>query len=232
MKPALLVLVAAVACLLLIACANVANLFLSRGVVRQRELAVRAAIGAGRGRLARQLLTESLVLSVGGGLLGLALARMLVGIMPVLAPAQFPRLTDVQLDARVLAFSLLASLATTFLSGLAPALRGARFDLVESLRGGDGATAGGFRGLRARRLRDGLLVAESAFTVVLLVAAALLSHSFFRLTHVDAGYTSDRVLTARVQLPPRSNPERVGQLTDEVLARLGAPGVVAAGAAT
>lgn len=231
-KPALLVLAAAVACLLLISCANVANLFLSRGISRQRELAVRAAIGAGRGRLARQLLTESFLLSVGGGALGLALARALVFVMPLVAPAQFPRLNDVQIDARVLAFSLLASLATTALAGLAPALRGARFHLVESLRGGDGATADGFRGRRARQLRDGLLMAESAFATMLLVGAALLAHSFFRLTHVDAGYAPERVLSARVQMPRGATPERASQFADDVLARLRAtPGVVFAGAA-
>lgn len=230
-KPALLVLAAAVVCVLLIACANIANLFLSRGVARQRELAVRAAIGAGRGRLARQLLTESVVLSAGGGVLGLALAWSLVRAATALAPANVPRLEAVQIDARVMAFAALASIVTALLSGLVPALRGARFDLAASLHGGDGATAGGFRGLRARRLRDGLLVAESAFAVMLLVGAALLARSFARLTSVDAGYSPDHVLTARVQMPRDTSRERTTQFVAGALAAVRAtPGVRAAGA--
>jgi putative ABC transport system permease protein len=230
-KPALLLLMAAVACVLLIACANVANLFLSRGVARQRELAVRAASGAGRGRLVRQLLTESVLVSVSGGLLGLGLAWALIRMLPALAPARFPRLDDVQLDWGVLGFAALASVLTLLLSGFLPALRGARFGLAESLHGGDGATAGGFRGHRARRLRDGLLVAESAFAVMLLVGAFLLVSSFVRLTHVDAGYTADRVLTARVLLPPGWTADRTSQFVDTMLERLRAtPGVVGAGA--
>jgi len=230
-KPALLVLAAAVGCVLLIACANIANLFLSRGVARQRELAVRAAIGAGRGRLERQLLTESFVLSAGGGLLGLAVAASLVRLAVILAPARFPRLDDVQIDASVLAFTALASIATALVSGLVPALRGARFDLAASLHGGDGATAGGFRGLRARRMRDGLLVAESAFAAMLIVGAALLARSFVRLTSVDAGYSASRVLTARVLMPRGATPERTGQFIASALGELRAtPGVRAAGA--
>ncbi|MGH9331662.1 MAG: ABC transporter permease, partial [Vicinamibacterales bacterium] len=133
--PALRVLAGAVALVLLIACANVANLFLSRGVARQRELALRAAIGASRGRLARQLLTESLVLSIAGGIVGLLLASGLVRVLPALAPAGFPRLDDVRLDWRVIAFTALASIFTALASGLAPAIRGVRFELSESLHG-------------------------------------------------------------------------------------------------
>ena len=187
--------------MLLIACANVANLFLSRGVARQRELTVRAAIGASRGRLARQLLTESAVLSSIGGALGLALAWAIVRIAPAVVSRDFPRLDAIRLDGRTIAFTVAATLVTTILSGLAPALRGARFNLAESLHGGDGASAGGFRGLRARRLREGLLVAESAFAVLLLVAATMLARSFIKLTQVDAGYTSDGVLAAEIYVP-------------------------------
>src|SRR5262249_33951156 len=142
-KPALLILSAAVGCVLLIACANIANLFLSRGLARQRELAVRAAIGAARGRLARQLLTESFMLSAGGALLGLAMAAALVRFAAIFAPTRFPRLDDVRIDGHVMAFTALASIATALISGLVPAFRGARFDLAASLHGGDGATAGG-----------------------------------------------------------------------------------------
>ena len=200
-RPALLVLAVAVVCLLLIACANVANLFLSRGLARQRELTVRAAIGASGGRLARQLLTESAVLSSIGGALGLGLAWAIVRVAPAVVSSDFPRLDAIRLDGPTIAFTATAVLVTTILSGLAPALRGARFNLAESLHGGDGASAGGFRGRRARRLREGLLVAESAFAVLLLVAATLLARSFIKLTQVDAGYTSEGVLAAEIYVP-------------------------------
>jgi putative ABC transport system permease protein len=233
-RPALLVLAAGVVCVLLIACANVANLFLSRGVARQRELTVRAAIGASRGRLVRQLFTESFVLSALGGVFGLGLAWALVRMAPAFAASTFPRLDAIAIDARVVAFTAAAVLVTTILSGLAPALRGARFNLAESLHGGDGATAGGFRGLRARRLRDGLLVAEAAFAVLLLVGASLLARSFVRLMNVDAGYSSDRVLTAEVYIPGGTDPARAAAtrtLVDDLLARTRAlPGVAVAGA--
>ena len=233
-RPALVVLAVAVVCVLLIACANVANLSLSRGVARQRELTVRAAIGASRARLARQFLTESAVLSSLGGLLGLGLASALVKIAPAVAAHDFPRLDGVRIDARAIAFTLAATVATAVLSGLAPALRGARFNLAESLHGGDGATAGGFRGVRARRLRDGLLVIESAFAVLLLVAAMLLARSFTRLTHVDAGYTADHVLAAEIDVPGGDAEGQASQmqafvtsLVDRVRAT---PGVAVAGA--
>jgi predicted permease len=230
-KPALLVLMAAVACLLLISCVNVGNLCLSRGVARQRELAVRAAIGAGRGRLVRQLLTESVIVSVGGGVLGVFAAWMMIRVLPALAPARYPRVDDVQLDARVLAFAALAALVTLLLSGVIPAWRGARFGLAESLHGGDGAMAGGFRGVRARRLRDALLVAEAAFAVMLLVGACLLARSFVRLMQVEPGYVTAGVLTARALMPQGTPAERTAAFVETVLARTRAiPGVVAAGA--
>jgi putative ABC transport system permease protein len=230
--PVLRVLAGGVALVLLIACANVANLFLSRGVARQRELALRAAIGAGQGRLARQLLTESLVLSAGGGMAGLLVGWLLVHILPALAPTTFPRLDDIRLDGSVIGFTAAATIFTAIASGLAPALRGARFELSSALHGGDGSTAGGFRGRRAQRLRDVLLVVESAFAVMLLVGAALLARSFVRLMSVDAGYDPARVLTVRAQIPRDAPPERMTQLIDGVLERLRAtPGVVSAGAA-
>ena len=241
-RPALLVLAAGVGCVLLIACANVANLFLARGVARQRELTVRAAIGASTARLARQLVTESLVLSLTGGALGLALAWALMRLAQVTAAHDFPRLDAIRLDGPVLAFTVLTSLFTAIAAGLAPALRGSRFNLAESLHGGDGASAGGFRGRRARRMRDGLLAAEGAFAVLLIVAAVLLARSFVRLTHVDAGYTADRVLAAQVYVPGydaaqltapngAAKAEHIGALMSALLARVRAtPGVTAAGA--
>jgi putative ABC transport system permease protein len=233
-RPALLVLSAGVACVLLIACANVANLFLARGVARERELAVRAAIGASAGRIARQLVTESLVLSVAGGALGLGLASALVRLAQTTAARDFPRLDAIQLDAPVLAFTALTAVFTAIAAGLAPALRGSRFNLAESLHGGDGATAGGFRGVRARRMRDGLLTAEAAFAVLLLVAATLLARSFVRLTHVDAGYTPDRVLAVEVYVPDGNGDAQAARnqrLIAPLIERLRAlPGIVAAGA--
>jgi predicted permease len=232
-RPALLVLAAGVVCVLLIACANVANMYLSRGIARQRELTVRAAIGASRGRIARQLFTESAVLAVTGGALGLVLAWALVRLAPALASRNFPRLDAVAIDARVIVFAAAASVITALVTGMMPALRGARFNLAESLHGGDGATAGGFRGLRARRLRDALLGVEAAFAVLVLVAAVLLARSFVHLISVDAGYTAEGVLTARVYVPGGDGDDRgpaMNQLVASLVERARAmPGVVAAG---
>ena len=156
---------------------------------------------------------------------------MMIRVLPVLAPARYPRLDDVQLDARVLAFSALAALVTLLVSGVIPAWRGSRFGLAESLHGGDGAVAGGFRSARARYLRDALLVAEAAFAVMLLVGACLLARSFVRLIQVEPGYVTDGVLTARVLMPQGTPPEHTAAFVDTVLARARAiPGVVAAGA--
>jgi putative ABC transport system permease protein len=231
-RPALLVLAAGVACVLLIACANVANLFLARGVARERELAVRAAIGASASRIARQLVTESLVLSAAGAAVGLGLAWALVHLAQTTAARDFPRLDAIRLDGPVLAFTIATALFTAIAAGFAPALRGSRFNLAESLHGGDGATAGGFRGPRARRLRDGLLTAEAAFAVLLLVSATLLARSFVRLTHVDAGYTPDRVLAVQVYVPGGdSDAQAARRLVAPLVERVRAtPGVVAAGA--
>jgi putative ABC transport system permease protein len=233
-RPALLVLAGGVVCVLLIACANVANLFLSRGVARQREVTVRAAIGASRARILRQLLTESAVLSIVGGTLGLLLAAVLVKAAPLLASRGFPRLDDIAIDGPTIMFTLAAALATTVIAGLAPAVRSARVDLAESLRGGDGATAGGFRGRSGTRLRDGLLVAEAAFAVLLLVGATLLARSFLQLTHVDAGYTADHVLIAEVYLPRQeltARDARSSAIVNAIVERARTtPGVAAAGA--
>ena len=232
-RDALLVLTAAVALVLLIACANVTNLLLSRSVVRQRELAIRAAIGASRGRLTRQLLTESLVLSTAGGLMGLALAWTLVRVLPLAAPAHLPRLDDIGIDTRVVTFGLAASLFAAFASGLAPALRSSRVELYQAFRGGDGSATAGVRSPGARRLRAGLLMVEAAFAVVLTVGASLLAHSFLRLTQVDAGYDTDRVMTLSVELPDGpALRERTARFIDGMLARIRrTPGVTSAGAA-
>ncbi len=234
-RPALLVLAAGVVCVLLIACANVANLVLSRGVARQRELTVRAAIGASRWRIARQLLTESLVLTTVGGAVGVFAAWAALRLLPALAPRNFPRLDAVQMDGRTLAIAAAAVIFTALASGLAPALRGARINLAGSLHGGDGASSGGFRGPTAQRLRDLILGAEAAFAVMLLVGALLLARSFVRLTHVDAGYTPSGVLTASIFVPGGDAHAVEGSMTAlamQVVERVSAlPGVTAAGAA-
>jgi predicted permease len=227
-RPALIVLSIGVGLVLLIACANVANLFLSRGVVRQRELAVRAALGAGRGRLMRQLLTESLVIAVVGGALGLLLANWLVQVLPVVAPSGIPRLDDVQLDRLALVFAVVATLATAVLSGALPAIKGSRTGLAGAMGDGDVRSTGS----AARRLRGGLLVAEAALAVVLLVGAALLIRSFIRLTSVDAGYSAENVLTAQVIVPAVPEGIMPPDTAEAILARVRAlPGVIAAGAA-
>jgi putative ABC transport system permease protein len=226
-RPAMLVLMTAVGLVLLIACANVANLLLARGVSRGRELAVRAALGAGRGRLTRQLLTESLAIGVTGGALGVLLAWALTRAVPAWAPAGFPRLEDVRLDLRVLAFAVLASLVAGALAGLLPALRGSRTDLVPALRADDNRSVGGGSGMRAV-----LLASEAAMSVMLLIGAALLIRSFVALVSVNPGYDATSVLIGRVHLTgAASKPDRVPHIVDGIVQRLqSTPGVIAAGA--
>jgi predicted permease len=227
-RPALVVLLVAVGLLLLIACANVANLFLSRGVSREREVAVRVALGAGRSRLVRELLAESLVVSTIGGALGVALAWALVRALPAAAPEDFPRLDAVQLDGGALAFAIAISLVAGLIAGLVPALRGARPDLLPALREGVGASSS----RRTAFARRALLVAEASLAVMLLVGAALLGRSFVNLIQTDAGYDATNVLAARVYLPGASRGQaRTDTLVPALLDRLRAlPGVLAAGA--
>ena len=231
-RPALYVLIGAVAVVLLIAAANLANLMLVRGAARQRELAVRAAIGAGRGRLLRQLLTESLVLSVAGGAVGVALAWWLMRVLPVIAPGDIPRLDEVSLDLRVLGFACLLSIATGLVFGLLPAWRGARVDVVRAINEAGVQATGGFRFLRGNRLRAVLVVAELALALVLLVGAGLLLNSFVRLIDVDPGYDPDNVITAQINLPRTKYPGPAAQRAffDATLDRLRQiPGVRAIG---
>jgi putative ABC transport system permease protein len=183
----------AVGCVLLIACANVANLLLARATTRKRELAVRAALGATRGRMLRQLLTESLSLALAGGLLGLLLAWWGVDALTRLMPATFPRMNEIALDLPALGFALLLSVATAIIFGLAPAWQGARCELQEALK----ESARG-AGARRNRLRGALVTAEVALSLALLVSAGLLFRSFLRLRAVDAGFDAGGVLTMRL----------------------------------
>ena len=233
-RPAVLALAVAVALVLLVACANVANLLLSRGVARQREFAIRIALGAGRGRLVRQLLVESALLASAGGVLGVWLAWALVQALPAIAPERFPRLGEVAIDLPVLAIAVVATIAVALASGVVPALRGAGAAAAAAVRGGgDGTVTEGFRTRAAGRIRDGLLALEASFAVVLLVGALLLGHSLARLMTVDAGYTADEVVTATIRLPRDTGPERTAAFLDALADRLRArPDVAAVGAAT
>ena len=197
-RPALLVFTGAVALVLLIACANVANLLLARATAREREMAVRAALGAGRKRLVRQMLTESLVLSAAGGALGLLLARWGVQALKAAAPPTLPRLDEIGLDPVALGFTAVAVVLTGLLFGLAPAMRGSAFALHATLSAGGRSGIGGGRG---ERLRGILVVAQVALALVLLVGSGLLVRTFSRLQEVDLGFDSGHVLTAQIVLP-------------------------------
>src|SRR5262252_175629 len=185
----------AVCFVLLIACANVANLSLVRAAARQKEMAIRAALGASRGRVIGQLLTESTLLAVAGGALGWMLAVWGVELMTRLLPRDFPRLREISLDWRVLLFTLLASVSTGILFGLAPAWQSAKTDVHETLKESARGATGGWR---QRRLRHLLIVAEIALSLVLLVGAGLMLRSFMHLQSVSAGFTPQQVLTARL----------------------------------
>src|SRR6201996_3898696 len=194
----LLVLLGAVAMVLLIACANAANLLLARAAKRQREIAVRLALGAPRRRLIRQLLTESLLLSLLGGGLGIALALSGVKLLVSLLPTDFPRAHDIQVNLPVFAFTFLVSIATGILFGLAPALRASRTDPTQSLHeSGRGATASG----RQHRLRNALVISEVSLACILLIGAGLLFRSLINLIRTDPGFQQEHVLTASLSLP-------------------------------
>lgn len=203
-KPALLVLLGAVGFVLLIACVNVANLLLARATGRHKEIAIRSAIGAGRRRIIRQLLTESLLLALLGGALGLLLSRWCVQALVALSPANLLGVDQVGVNWQVLAFTLGISVLTGIVFGLAPALEASRINLNNTLQESSRGTAGSSRG---RRLRDALIVAEVGLALVLLVGAGLMARSFLRLQGVDPGFKAENLLTLRVSLPAAKYPE-------------------------
>lgn len=222
-------LLGAVLCVLLIACANVANLLLSRAVVRQKEMAIRAAMGAERRRLIRQLLTESLLLAVLGGLLGLLVAYAAVNAMRLLGPENIPRLNEVGIDGTVLVFTMLVALLTGIIFGLVPALRSSEVDLHETLK--EGGRGSGISGRGHHRLRKLLVVAEVALSLVLLILAGLLLRSYQRILSAHPGFNPRHVQAMRMSLPAAvyTSPEAVIDFYKRVCDRVKAlPGVESA----
>lgn len=228
-KPSLLALLGAVGFVLLIACANVANLLLARSAARRKEIAIRAAMGASRGRVLRQMLTESVLLSAIGGLAGLLLSFWLIDVLVAIVPKDAPRIDQVGIDYRVLAFAFGISAVTGIIFGLAPALQASKLDVSAALKEG-GRTGETHRRTSARSL---LLIAEVALSLVLLVGAGLLIKSFVRLQEVRPGFNPRNVLVASVALPgpkykDQQRPEFFRQLNERLKA---SPGVQAVGGA-
>jgi putative ABC transport system permease protein len=231
-RPALLVLLGAVGFVLLIACANVANLLLSRAAARGKEIAIRSALGASRDRLVRQLLTESAILALAGGLVGLLLAYWGVRSLAAINAANLPRVEDVRVDGMVALFTLGVSLLAGLVFGLAPALHVARPDLQSTLKEGGRGSAGDRGSQSIRRM---LVVAETALALTLLTGAGLLIKSFARLQGVDPGFAAERLLTFNLALPDARYAENPQQIAffDRVMPALRAvPGVQSVGATT
>jgi putative ABC transport system permease protein len=231
-RPTLFILLGAVAFVLLIACANVANLLLAKAAGRQKEIAVRAALGASRTRLIRQFLTESVLLALMAGALGVLLAGWGVDLLVGAATDNIPRAGEISIDSRVLGFTLLIAVLTGVIFGLAPALQASKADLNEALKDTSRGSTGGSRRVR---IRSALVVAEVALSVVLLIGAGLLIRSFLLLQKVDAGFNSDQVLVANISLPnsryaeTAQRAEFYTRLCQELAAL---PGVVSAGGTT
>jgi putative ABC transport system permease protein len=230
-RPALFALMAAVALVLVVACVNVANLLLARSAAREREVGTRTALGAGRGRLIRQMVTESLVLACAGGVAGLGVATLChSGLLALVGDRiPVPRLDQVALDFRVVAFTMIAALTTGVVFGVVPAF-------ISTSHPGDALREGGRHGggRRLHRVLGSLVVAEVALSLVLLAGASLLMRSFLKLQSIDPGFRAEGVLTAQVKLPPaRYDMEKAAGVLREVMTRVEAlPGVQAVGGAT
>ena len=230
-RPALLVLFGAVGFVLLIACANVANLLLTRAAGRQKEIAIRTALGAGRLRLVRQMLTESCLLAVMGGGVGVLLAMWIIDLLPKIKAVNIPRIEQIRIDGRVLAVTFGLSLLTGIITGLAPAMRSSRFNLSQALNEGTRTSAG----LGRRRIGSALVVLEVALALVLLAGGGLMLRSFVRLIDVDPGFDPHNVLRLDLSLPgPRyARPQQQMRFYGELIQRIKAlPGVDMVGATT
>jgi predicted permease len=230
-RSALILLLAGVAFVLLIACVNVANLLLARSVARQKELAVRAALGAGRFRLLAQMLTESVLLAIAGGLCGLVLVWIGVRVLIAMAPPELPRLNEVHPDATVVMVTALVSILAGVLVGVAPALAAGRGNVQSVLKDASRGVAGG---VLRRRLRAALVIGEIALAVVLTIGAGLLLRSFVTLLNVDPGFRAEHLLTMQIQLPNRINTSDARRaFYATMFERLQAlPGVIATGGTT
>jgi putative ABC transport system permease protein len=228
-ETALLIMLAMVGVTLLIGCVNLANLMLARGPARANEIALRTALGAPRARIVRQILTESVVLGLLGGVLGIAISAWGVDVIIALSAGTLPRVEDIRLDARVLAFGFALALVTGALFGLLPALRASRGDALGQLRGSRGALGRGFR------VRNLLVVAEVGLALLLVIAAGLMARSFAALGRVSPGFDPNQVLTVTMMINVAGAEDVVGHIVQrrrEFIERIGAlPGVVAAGAA-
>jgi predicted permease len=230
-RPALLILLGAVGCVLLIACANVANLLLARATEREKEIAIRTALGAGRWRVVRQLLTEALVLAVAGGALGLLIAVWSLSALRALNPGNIPRMQNIAVDGRVLLFTSFVVLLTGILFGLAPALRSSQVNLNEMLKESGRSLVGS----GSHRLRNLLVIAEMALSLILLIGAGLLIRSFVRVEQVAPGFSPDHVLSMRITLagPEYSDRSKRIAFYQQLRERLiNLPGVESAGGAS
>jgi putative ABC transport system permease protein len=231
-KPALRILLGAVAFVLLIACANVANLLLARAAVRQKEIALRLALGASRSRMTRQFLTESVLLSAFGGAVGLLLSIVGLDLLKRFIPPNISQVQAIGIDAKVLLFTLLISLATGLLFGLAPATQMANSNVNDTLKETGRDSAAGTHGNRIRGL---LIISEVAVSFLLLIGAGLLINSFIRLRHVDPGFRSENLLTMKIVLPETRYPDKLRRslFYDELLRRVETlPGAASASVAT
>ena len=225
MKPALLILLGAVAFVLLIACSNVANLLLARAAVRQKEIALRLALGADRARLTKQLLVESVMLSVLGGIIGLGLAYAGLKILSGFIPPDVAQADNIAINPMVLLFTLLVAVVTGLLFGLVPASQASHFNLTDTLKEGGRDSSGGARG---KRLRSSLVITEVAVSFILLIGAGLLINSFMHLRNLDPGFRADHLLTLKVDLPELKYPDnaRRSAFFEEAVRRIQAlPGV-------